>query len=195
MFGGCPLAYDQNQQHNSEDPMTHKFSVCQKATPNWREKLGAHPFLRGLPEAKLDAIAACCTLRRLTSGSFLFTECQAADSLFLVTSGQIALEIYVPSRGAVQIESVEADGIVGWSSLLGPHAWHVDARCSKASEVIVINEGAFAAVLEDDTALRAEILGRLLRVVYARLERQRLQLLDVYAHTQNRFLARRASGE
>lgn len=143
-------------------------------------QLEAHPFLRGLSEAHLEALASCATELNVKAGAFLFNEGEAADASYLVMRGRVVLEIYVPGRGGVTVESVDDGGVVGWSWLLSPHLWHFDARTTRPTHLIILNGPRVRALCDQDNTLAAALLSRFMGVAHRRVENLRLQLLDVY---------------
>ena len=43
-----------------------------------------------------------------------------ADSFFVIRHGRVAMEIFVPQRGAVTIETIDDGDLLGWSWLVPP---------------------------------------------------------------------------
>lgn len=142
--------------------------------------LEGHPFLRGLSTRHLHTLAACATERKVDAGTFVFHEGSPADGLFLVLNGRVVLEIYVPSQGPVQVESVEGGGVIGWSWLVTPHRWHFDARASRASHLVILDGEKVSRLCEQDPELGFDLSKRLMNVVQQRVESLRMQLLDLY---------------
>ena len=96
----------------------------------WR-RLSRAARRAAVPGARARAARADRRLRLerpLRGGQLLFREGDPADTFYLVRHGSVALETFVPARGPVMIETLEAGEVVGWSWLFPPYRWHFDAR-------------------------------------------------------------------
>lgn len=142
--------------------------------------LEQHPFLRGLPSEQLSAIA--CNTRELSfpAGALLLREGEPADTLYLLRSGRVVLELNVPGRGPTLLETLKAGDILGLSWLFPPYRWHLDARAVEPVDVFALDASCMRGPSPDHPVLEPALAMRLLRHLYERLERVRLQRLDVY---------------
>ena len=82
----------------------------------------------GLGDEALDLIAGCALNRVFADGDRLMTENEQANTFFAIRHGTVALETYVPGRGAVTIETLHGGDVLGWSWLFPPHRTMFDAR-------------------------------------------------------------------
>ncbi|KYF75652.1 cyclic nucleotide-binding protein [Sorangium cellulosum] len=142
--------------------------------------LGAHPFLEGLPAAHVARLAGGASAQSFPEGAFLLREGGEADMLYLLTQGRVTLEIHRPGRGPVQVESLLGGDILGLHWLFPPRRWVLDARAVTQVRAIGLDAAHVRACSDADPALGYAVSLRLLRQLYARLERVRLQRLDVY---------------
>jgi CRP/FNR family cyclic AMP-dependent transcriptional regulator len=142
--------------------------------------LRASPVFEGLEPDRLSLIAGCGSNVRFDQGSVLFREGDAADTFFLVRHGTVALEMFVPARGAAVIETIEAGDVVGWSWLFPPYRWHFDARALTQVRATAFDGACLRGKCEEDTALGYELMTRFAQVLIERLQWTRLRLLDVY---------------
>lgn len=140
-----------------------------------------HPFMAELRPPHVAFLAGCARNVRLPAGQLLFREGEPADALFLIREGAVALEIHDAARGTRQLESLGAGDAVGWSWLFPPYRWHVDGRAMDDVRVFVLDGECLRKKLEQDHELGYAVLKRLLFDLHQRLERARLQRLDVYA--------------
>ena len=62
--------------------------------------LSRHPFFKGLKPEYLALIAGCGQNVHFDAGAYLLREGEAADRFFAIRGGSVAVETYVPSRGA-----------------------------------------------------------------------------------------------
>jgi len=147
---------------------------------NLARLLKEHPFLRGLEDRHLEFLTGCASNVRYAADEFLFKEGQEADASYLLRSGRIALEIAVPGRGPVQIQTVEEGEVLGWSWLFAPYRWQFDARAVEPVRAFALDGNCLRAKCEADHDLGYEMLKRFLYQVHIRLEHTRIQLLDIY---------------
>ena len=142
--------------------------------------LAGAPLLEGLGAAELELIAGCAGNVRFAPGQYLFREGDPADAFYLVRHGAVALETFVPARGALTIETIEAGEVVGWSWLFPPFRWHFDARALTLVRATGFDGACLRAKCDEDPALGYELMRRFAAVMIERLQWTRLRLLDVY---------------
>ena len=78
------------------------------------------PLFEGLTPAQLEVIAGCGSNVQFREGELLFKDRDPAERFYVLRHGSVALETFVPARGAVVIETLEAGEVVGWSWLFPP---------------------------------------------------------------------------
>ena len=142
--------------------------------------LAEHPFFRDLPGPHLDTVTGCVSNVVFQAGEFVFREGQAADRFYVVREGRVAVEVFVPNKGPVTIETIEGGEVLGWSWLFPPYRAHFDARALNAVRALALDGTCLRAKCEKDPALGYELTTRFTKVVVARLEATRMQLLDLY---------------
>ena len=142
--------------------------------------LGDHPFLQEIREALLVPVAACAREASFPAGSFIFREGAPATSLYLLQRGRVVLEIGVPARGTARVETLDGGDILGLSWLFPPYRWQADAHVVEAATAIVLDAACLRERLDQDPALGHAVMKSLAHQLYLRLERVRLQRLDVY---------------
>jgi len=152
--------------------------ILVSAPETMASEIANHPFLRGLSLKFLTRVAQRATTRTFVAGEFLLREGEAADRLYLVCSGKVALEVKPPDRRPLTIETVGAGTIVGWSWSVAPCRYELDARALRTVRTVAIEAEALRSACEEDTADGYRFLERLLTVVADRLSSTRLQLVD-----------------
>ena len=150
------------------------------------QDLAEHPFVRTLSSAQIEWLAGCASLRVFRAGQLLLREGGEADSLLLIRRGRVSLEVNVPGRGVEQVESLREGDLAGLSWLFPPHRWQLDARALEAVEAIALDARCVRAKMEADHELAWSLGRQLLRELYERLGRVRLQRLDLYAAESRR---------
>ena len=146
------------------------------------ELLAAVPVMAGLDDAYLELISGCGSIRAFAEGDRLFKEGQPADSFFVIRHGRVALEIFVPGRGEVTVATIGPGEIAGWSWLVPPYEWHLDARALERGSAIQFDGACLRGKCEEDSALGYEVMKRFAAVLLQRLQQTRVQMLDIYGH-------------
>jgi len=144
------------------------------------ELVAESPIFTGMDKAYLELIAGCGQNTGFEAGQYLFREGGQADTFYLVRHGRVLLETFVPGRGALTIETVDAGDVVGWSWLVPPYRWHFDARALDIVRAVAFDGACLRGKCENDHSFGFELLSRFSPVMLERLQATRLQLLDVY---------------
>jgi CRP-like cAMP-binding protein len=142
--------------------------------------LAQHPFFQGLSAADIQLLAGCATNVVFKAGEMIGREGDAANQFYLLRQGNVALEVYVPERGQVVLQTIGAGEIVGWSWLIPPYQWRFDVRAVELTRALALDGKCLRGKCEDNPRLGYELLKRVAQVFAERLLATRLQLLDVY---------------
>lgn len=144
--------------------------------------LREHPFLAGLDDKHIELLTGCASNVVFQKGEFIFREGEDADSFYFIRHGKVAVETYVPQKGAIIIRSRSEDEIFGWSWMVPPYRWHFDARALELTRAIALDGKCLRTKCEEDHDLGYEIMKRFALVIAERLEATRLQLMDIYGN-------------
>jgi CRP-like cAMP-binding protein len=136
----------------------------------------------GLPPETLELIAGCGSNVGFGDGELLFKQGQPADTFYVLRRGGVALEVFVPARGVVVIETIEAVDVVGWSWLFAPYRWHFDGRALDEVRATAFDGACLREKCDADPALGYALMSRFAQVMIERLQWTRLRLLDVYGN-------------
>jgi CRP-like cAMP-binding protein len=142
--------------------------------------LWQHPFLRELDAEEIRFLVGCAANRRYEPGALVLHEGDAADTFFLLRSGRISLEVQTPGRGPLQLESLVAGDVLGWSWLFPSHCWQLDARVVEPVVAFAFDGRCLRERMASDPRLGFTITKLLLHQLYERLMRVRLQRMDLY---------------
>lgn len=147
---------------------------------NLEKILAEHPFLQGLESHYLDLIVGCASNVKFDAGQFIFHEGEEANQFYVIRHGKVALEIFSPERGAIEIDTLEEGDVLGWSWLIPPYHWRFDARAVELTRAIALDGKCLRNKCEEDHDLGYQLLKRFAHIIEQRLQSTRLQLLDVY---------------
>jgi CRP/FNR family cyclic AMP-dependent transcriptional regulator len=140
------------------------------------------PLFRGLTPPELELIAGCGSNVRFQEGELLFRDGAEANTFYILRHGSVALETFVPARGPVTIETLEAGEVLGWSWLFPPYRWHFDARALSLVRATSFDGACLRGKCESDPRLGYDLMSRFAQVVIERLQWTRMRLLDVYGY-------------
>lgn len=141
--------------------------------------LATHPFFADIDKTALETIVGCCANEVFRTGSYLFRQGEAADKFYLLREGLVTLEAYVPGRPPIAIESIEAGEIIGWSWLVAPYKWSLDARASGTARTISVDGACLRGKIEADRVLGYELYKRFLPVMARRLATNRERMVEL----------------
>jgi CRP-like cAMP-binding protein len=139
-----------------------------------------HPFFADLDEDFVTLVCGCARNVRFNAGEYLFHEGDDADQLYLLRHGRVALEIAVPGRGPLTIQTLRAGEIVGVSWLFPPYRWTNDARALELVRAIAMDATCLRNKCEEDHDLGYDVMKRVVPILIDRLHNTRMQILDVY---------------
>ncbi len=128
----------------------------------------------------LDLLVGCASEACFEAGKFLFREGEEANQFYFVMQGRVALEIFSPQRGPIEIETLMEGDVLGWSWLVPPYYWRFDARAVEMTRAIALDGERLRNKCETDKDLGYELLKRFVNIVDRRLQATRLQLMDLY---------------
>ncbi len=142
--------------------------------------LSGHAFFHGMPACRLDRLTAVAQREDRPAGYRFFEEGGRADRFWLIQAGRVALDLYVPGRGSVIIETLGSGTVLGWSWLFSPYEWRFGAGVSEPVQTIVFDGRSVRIMCADDPAFGYELTRRFAAIMLDRLQNTRLRLLDLY---------------
>lgn len=142
--------------------------------------LSEHPFFREFPEEYRRVIAGCGTNAVFQAGQAIAKEGEPADHFYLVRSGKIAIQTFVPEQGAMTLQTLREGDVLGWSWLFPPYQWTFDAVAMDVTRAIAMNGKCLREKAEHDHSLGYHLMKRFAQIMTERLRATRLQLLDIY---------------
>lgn len=138
--------------------------------------LAAHPFSQGLDAAHLEALAELAGEIELRAGEFVFRCGRTADTLYLLTGGDVALEVAVPGHEPTTLQTLHEGDVLGWSWLWPPYQWHLDAHARTDVKAIAIDGVRLRQALAADPVMGCVVAMRIGAGLVDRLHHARDQL-------------------
>ncbi len=145
-----------------------------------RDLLAEHPVFGSLDSSLLELMSGCGRNEHFDSGAQILREGADADHFYLLRSGRVALEVAIPHRGIIVIETLGPSEILGVSWPFPPYRWAFDAKAIEPTSAISIDAACLRRKCEEDPVLGYQVFSRFAQLMRDRLQATRLQLLDVY---------------
>lgn len=137
-------------------------------------------FLHEISDEHLEEIAAVSQLVEFPDGTVIFRVGDAATDIYLITRGNVSLEICAPGIGCRRILTVGQGELLGWSPLLEQPRLTATARTLSPTQAVKISGGQVLALCEHNPRFGFEFMRRAALALAKRLSAARVQLLDVY---------------
>jgi CRP/FNR family transcriptional regulator, cyclic AMP receptor protein len=144
-------------------------------------ELGQHAFARELTSGQLEALASLAVRVEWPSGGRVFEEGGKAERLWLLRTGRIALDLRVPGRERIIVETLGPGDELGLSWLTPAAQWQFGAIAQLPASAYEFNSTALVDLCEADHELGYQLTRRLLVTAIARLQAARIRILDLYA--------------
>jgi CRP/FNR family transcriptional regulator, cyclic AMP receptor protein len=138
------------------------------------------PFFEGMPEEELALIAGCGRNVHFDAGETIFRQGDAADTFYVLRHGSVAIGNFVPPRGDLVIETIEAGELLGWSWLFPPYRAHFDARALSVVRATQFDGACLREKCAADPRFSSDLVTRFAQVLMERLQWTQLRLLDLY---------------
>lgn len=141
----------------------------------------SHPFWKGLNPHYFHILKECAAFVKFGVDQPIFDAGVDADHFYLICTGRVALETFVPGKGAITIETLGAGEALGWSWLFPPYRWHFSARSVELTEAVAFGAHGLRKYAEENHDFGYELTTRVGQIVLQRLQATRLQLVEFYA--------------
>ncbi len=146
---------------------------------NMSDFIKNHPLFKGIDEASTDWLASCAREHQYGAGDFLLQTGKPANHLFLLVRGRVSIEASpVGEKGAIIIQTLADGDTVGWSWMLPPYTWNLDARALERVQAVTIDAQQLRARLEKDIPMAAKLYRRFSEVMLHRIHAMRKQLYE-----------------
>ncbi|MFJ2110706.1 cyclic nucleotide-binding domain-containing protein [Streptomyces sp. NPDC087850] len=103
-----------------------------------------------------------------------------AEKFWIIHTGTVALDLDVPGRRRVTVETLGVGDLLGWSWLFPPHKWHFGAEAFTPVRAHEFDAAAVRSLCEGDPALGFALTRSVAQILARRLEAARTKLLDQY---------------
>lgn len=150
------------------------------AAPDPAALLGEFPVLGQLPTGALAQLAATARTVTFDRGERVFCEGEQAEGCWLLHGGRVALDVFIPGRGLVVVQTLGHGDFLGWSWLVPPYRWHFGATATEPTTATALDTAQLRAFAEKDPAFGYALATTLFAAMLQRLQATRARLLDLY---------------
>jgi CRP-like cAMP-binding protein len=133
------------------------------------ETLGEIHFLDGTSPAHLEQIAAVAQIREYDKSDIVFREGDVADSVYLVVSGRLSLELSPSTTERKQIVSVGPGEMLGWSSLIEQPKFSAAAVVVEPTRLVRIDATRLWEICDEDPRFGYDFMRRAVLALAKRL--------------------------
>ncbi|MFO1429482.1 MAG: cyclic nucleotide-binding domain-containing protein [Candidatus Competibacteraceae bacterium] len=140
--------------------------------------LKEHHFFAGMDPTIVEKLSECAALERFKAGQTIFREGSLATRFYLIRHGGVVLEIHVPGRDPIVVDTLGEGDVLGLSWLVAPYHWAYDARAEQATEAISLEVACLRGKYDNDPALAYELFKRYIPVMADRLAATRRRIID-----------------
>ena len=147
------------------------------------EMLRRYPFFSFMNHAQLHEVAMITEEKKLGAGVVLFSEEEAANTLYLLREGSVELHYIVTDERGMEkrqdflVGMINPGEMFGISALVRPYQFTTGALTSETSQLLELDAVELRALCEKDTVLTAELQRHIAEVTLERLNQTRVQLL------------------
>lgn len=146
--------------------------------PPIEQSLSTHAFFAGLSPEFIGFLARCASEQQLQPGEVLFRQGERAHHFYLIRHGRIAIEIPAITGPTLQVQSLGAGQILGWSWLIPPYQWNFQSRAEAPTTLLAFDGDAVRARCEAEADFGYPLLKRFASLMAERLEVARQKLMD-----------------
>lgn len=144
------------------------------------KQLATLQFTAGLPKDVRKELSRIASQRTFSVGEFLCREGESTPQLFLIASGHVGLDMFVPGRGQVRLLTLGPGDILAWSAVVGNHGATATGAATEETETIAFPDDALRELCEANHNVGFRVMQELAKAISRRLVATRLQSLDLF---------------
>lgn len=142
------------------------------------------PLFFDLSPAQLDAISRISDLIETDPGDQPIREGARLDFLYILLEGELCVEIFVPTRGAIETSRLGPLDVIGWSAMT-PMVRQRTATCTAMTHCRLLRMDAkmLTSLCEKDHDIGFAIYRRVANVTAMSFLTTRIQMMNLIAET------------
>jgi len=143
-------------------------------------QLAGSAIFSGLSAEELELVSTAARPVWFGAGERLFLEGGPARGCWLIQDGCVALDLLVPGRGQVVVQTLGHGDVLGWSWLLPPYQWHFGAVALRPTTATELDTDLLRTLADQDPRFGYALTLSLFQACVQRLQATRARLLDLY---------------
>jgi CRP-like cAMP-binding protein len=143
------------------------------------ETLRRYPYFADINDESLRQVAMIAEEQTVPAGTTLFREDDKADSLYVVTDGELDVQYTLGNGELRTVDTVVAGELSMWSALVPPYKSTASGTARTDVTLIVLDAVKLRELCEVNHNLGFRILICLTKLLASRLEGARVQLATV----------------
>lgn len=147
--------------------------------PTVADLLREHPFTARFWPEHVARLAAMASEVQFAPGELIFQEGDHSSLVYLLISGNVALEVNTPGR-PLRVSTLYAGELLGWSSVTSDNGKQFQARALEQVHALAFDGARLRHACEEDFAFGFAFTRAILTVMSGRLHAIRVQLLEAY---------------
>lgn len=140
------------------------------------EVLRRYPYFTAGGEDVLKQIALIADEMEIAVGGALFVEGDAADKLYVITEGEVDIQIALRDGGHATVDTRVAGDLVGWSAVAEVTRRRATATVSKAGKSVFIDGAKLRELCAQNAELDRRLMAEVVRALTQRLDAAWVQL-------------------
>lgn len=133
-----------------------------------------------LEDHLLEKIRPLAQLRLFGENAVLFEQGQEADTLYLLLTGKVLLELKASDTIRISLEAMKPGDPFGWSAFVPGSLYTSTATCSEPCELITIAGMELREVMDEDHLLGYRIMEGIVKILQRRLFTRTDQFLKTF---------------
>jgi CRP-like cAMP-binding protein len=140
------------------------------------EELDRVGFLRNLGGSHLNQLAMMAESKEYPAGAEIFRQGEDSPYLYFVLDGEVALDVRVSGREAVEVHRAGPGEFFGWSPVLGRHAMTGTGRATAPTRMALFEVARVLELCGRDPPFGMAFFRQVARLLASRLDETRQRL-------------------
>jgi CRP-like cAMP-binding protein len=142
------------------------------------EYLSAHDFFSEFSADLLEFLCECSSSHEIKKGQLLFRQGEDADKFYVVRTGLISLQMPAIMGPTLEIQTLDADQVLGWSWLISPYKWNFQSKAEEDSKLLQFDGAIILARCEQDPKFGFELIKKFAALMSVGLNAARQKMME-----------------
>jgi CRP-like cAMP-binding protein len=138
-------------------------------------------LLRALPAPHRERLMEFAREVSFAQDARIFEEEGTADRFWVIRSGAVILDLKVPGRRPVTVDTLGPGDLLGWSWMFAPYTWDFGAEALSPVRAYEFDGARVRALCDEESTLGLALVRAVAEVLAHRLETARTRLLDLHS--------------